>query len=277
MTLSLAGCNTRTTTTTANDIRFDSLYVDKTCHLLDNLDNPNCNLQIKFLFPVSFADQETLATLQRHFIRSHFGEPYEGLPPAAAVEQYVNDYIDEYKSMEEDFLAETKEDEAPGHEHDEAPGISAWFSWYEYSSNEILYNQNDLLCYAVSYENYTGGAHGAHAYRSHVIDLQTGLEMKENDLFTEGYQEDLARILVGKIAENNRAETPRELENQGFFSIDEIYPNNNFSIDDTGITYYFNEYEIAAYVIGMTRVHLTYDKLRHLLRPDHRIARLAGN
>jgi hypothetical protein len=276
MTLGFSGCTSKTKTTTENSIQLDSLHVEKIYHLLKNPDNPNCSLQIKFVFPVKYENNEVLAMTQRHFIRTYFGEPYENLAPNAAVELYVEEYLNDYKSLESDFLIETKKDEEH-EEHEDMSPSDSWFSYYEFSSNEVLYNKNDLLCYSVSYERYTGGAHGAHSYRAYVIDLKTGLEIKEKDLFIDGYQEDLAQILVNKIAEENRAKNAKDLENHGFFSIDEIYPNDNFAIDDTGITYYFNEYEIAAYVVGMTRVHLTYDEIRHLLHKDDRIALLTGN
>ena len=69
---------------------------------------------------------------------------------------------------------------------------------------------------------------------------------------------------------------PKELENIGFFSVDEIYPNNNFYVDDQGITYTFNEYEVAAYVVGPVHVHLSFDEVSVLLKPDTPVARLAG-
>ena len=118
------------------------------------------------------------------------------------------------------------------------------------SSDDIAYNKNDILSYTVNFENYTGGAHGAHSFTNHVIDMKTGNLIKEDDIFIEGFQEDLAQILIDRIAKQNTVENPKELENIGFFSIDEIFPNGNFLIDDNGITYTFNEYEIAAYVVG---------------------------
>ncbi|MDR1937568.1 MAG: DUF3298 and DUF4163 domain-containing protein [Tannerellaceae bacterium] len=268
-----AGCNFKTKTAFENDIKWDSIHIEKTYHLQENPDNPNCNLLIKFIFPVKYENQAVLESIQQHFNRSCFGEPYEKLTPGGAIERYVEQYIDEYKSLESDFLAEKKEE----HDHEHEGAVHSWFSYYEYFANEITYNKNDLLCYAVSYENYTGGAHGSHSYMSYVIDLKTGLSLKEKDFFVEGYQEPLSKILVKKIAEKNRAKDVSELENMGFFSIDEIYPNDNFSIDDNGITYYFNEYEIAAYVVGITQVFLPYDEIRHLLSNDNRITWLAGN
>ena len=45
-------------------------------------------------------------------------------------------------------------------------------------------------------------------------------------------------------------------------------------MDEEGITYSFNEYEIAAYVVGVTNVRLPYQDIRHLLKDESPIAHL---
>ena len=60
----VTGCNTNIKQTADNDIKFDSIRVDKTYHLLDNPDNPNCNLQLSFTYPAKFSDKEILKKIQ---------------------------------------------------------------------------------------------------------------------------------------------------------------------------------------------------------------------
>ena len=170
------------------------------------------------------------------------------------------------KDLEEDY----KDDLANA---DKRP-VGAWYSYYEMSSNTIAFNQADIISYTVSFENYTGGAHGAHAYNNHVLNLRTGRPITEEEIFVEDYQDSLARILVDRIARQNNLTDIKELEDIGFFSVDEIYPNGNFLVDEEGITYSFNEYEIAAYVVGVTNVRLPYQDIRHLLKDESPIAHL---
>ncbi len=237
------GCDTGTKKASENSITFDSISVEKTYHLLDNPDNPNCNLEIKFVYPRKYSDKEVLKNLQRQFVSSYFGENYEQLSPEEAVRKYTDDYLAAYKDLEEDYKAEVaKSDETP---------VGSWFSYYEMSSDDIAFNQDDIISYTVSFENYTGGAHGAHSYNNHVVNLKTGKPITEEEIFVDNYQDNLARILVDQIAKQNNVSDAKELENIGFFSVDEIFPNGNFLVDETGITYSFNEYEIAAYVVGV--------------------------
>lgn len=265
--LFLFGCKNNAKNSVENNVSFDSIKVEKTYHLLENPQNPNCNLQLKFLFPVKMANKELLSLVQKQFIIDYFGDEYDSLSPKEAVEKYTNDYIESYKELEDDFKLEL--------ERNEGEPIASWFSYYEMSENEIEYNQNNILSYSVDFGNYTGGAHGAHSTKYHVINLEDGKIITEEDLFIEDFEEQLAQILVNKITELNEVQDPKELENIGFFSVDEIYPNNNFLIDETGITYAFNEYEIAAYVLGLIEVHIPYNEIEHLIRKDSPIAHLA--
>ena len=263
----VSGCNIGTKKTTDNDVTFDSISVDKTYHLLENPENPNCNLQINFTYPAKYDNKDILKKIQQQFVYSYFGDGYENLSPEEATAKYTEDYLNNYKDLEDEYKAEVaKADETP---------VGAWFSYFEMSFDDIAYNKNDILSYTVNFENYTGGAHGAHSFTNHVIDMKTGNLIKEDDIFIEGFQEDLAQILIDRIAKQNTVENPKELENIGFFSIDEIFPNGNFLIDDNGITYTFNEYEIAAYVVGATNVHLPYEEIQYLLKKESPIAHLA--
>ena len=165
------GCDTGTKKASENSITFDSISVEKTYHLLDNPDNPNCNLEIKFVYPRKYSDKEVLKNLQRQFVSSYFGENYEQLSPEEAVRKYTDDYLAAYKDLEEDYKAEVaKSDETP---------VGSWFSYYEMSSDDIAFNQDDIISYTVSFENYTGGAHGAHSYNNHVVNLKTGKPITE--------------------------------------------------------------------------------------------------
>lgn len=263
----VSGCITGAKKSADNDITFDSISVDKTYHLLENPENPNCNLQINFTFPVKYDNKEILKKVQQQFVSSYFGDSYETLSPEEATAKYTEDYLNSYKDLTDEYKAElAKADDTP---------VGAWFSYYEMSSDDIAYNQNDIISYTVNFENYTGGAHGAHSFTNHVINLKTGNPITEEDIFVDGYQEDLAQILIDRIAKQNSLDDVKELENIGFFSIDEIFPNGNFLIDDNGITYTYNEYEIAAYVVGATNVHLPYEEIQHLLNKESPIAHLA--
>lgn len=251
-----------------NDIRFDSITVNERYYLLGDSANPFCTLEAQFIYPSHYKDKNILNKLNLHFINSFFGEDSVSVTPEEAMDKYVQKYITDYKELESDFTAETK---LTG----EKPHQESWFAYYEISSNEILYNKCDLLSYTVSVEYYTGGAHGEQGYNNFVMNLKTGNELEEKDIFIENYQDDLSKIIIDAIASDNNVTDPQELEGIGFFNVEEIYPNNNFYIDENGITYTFNKYEIAAYFVGKIDVTLPFDKIRHLMLENSPVAPLA--
>lgn len=254
------GCQTGTRKNAENDIKFKTIDIEKTYHLLNNPDNPNCDFHLNFTYPTEYGDKVTLEKLQSLFVFSHFGEAYETLSPEEAAEKYTKDYLEMYKELEEYFKEELKSAD------EEAVG--SWYGYFETSNNEVVYNKGGFLSFVVSYENYTGGAHGAHTVRNHLIDLERMEFLKEEDVFVENFENALAQLLVEEITANNKLTDSKELEDIGFFSVEEIYPNDNFYADEEGITYTFNEYEIAAYVVGATQVKLPYAKIKHLLQKE---------
>ena len=70
-----------------------------------------------------------------------------------------------------------------------------------------------------NFENYTGGAHGSHSYFNHVVNLKTGLVVTEKEIFTDNYEDELAKVLVAAIAKQNQVNDVKALENIGFFSV----------------------------------------------------------
>lgn len=262
LAICLTGCNLTSDVKMTEEVKIDSIQVEKIYHLLDNPDNPNCNLVIDFNYPVECPDKTVLPILQKQFVVAYFGDDYAELTPQEAVNKYVEDYITGYKELEEDFKKDIEENETPG----------SWYSYYEMSQNEVVFNEGGLLSFTVSFENYTGGAHGSHSYTNFTLNTKDGKRITEEDLFVEDYQDSLAKLLIDEITKKNNLQDPKGLEDIGYFSVDEIYPNNNFYIDATGITYTFNEYEIAAYALGQTEVHLSFEQIMPLLKEGSPVA-----
>ena len=262
LAICLTGCNLTSDVKKTEEVKIDSIQVEKIYHLLDNPDNPNCNLVIDFNYPVECPDKTVLPILQKQFVVAYFGDDYAELTPQEAVNKYVEDYITGYKELEEDFKKDIEENETPG----------SWYSYYEMSQNEVVFNEGGLLSFTVSFENYTGGAHGSHSYTNFTLNTKDGKRITEEDLFVEDYQDSLAKLLIDEITKKNNLQDPKGLEDIGYFSVDEIYPNNNFYIDATGITYTFNEYEIASYALGQTEVHLSFEQIMPLLKEGSPVA-----
>ena len=264
-------CSLKNGSNEVNPVTFDSISVDRSCHLFDIEENPACSLKLNFIYPEKYADAAILKKIQSAFVDQYFGDEFADLSPQQAIKKYEEEYLKNYKTLEPDYLAEVKRAKKNNQ------SVGSWFNYYEKSYNEILFNKQDIISTSVYFENYTGGAHGAHALKNHVIDLSTGNAVTEAMIFVEDYQDTLTQLIIATIAKDKQAKDIKELENMGYFSIDEVYPNNNFWVNDKGITYTYNEYEIAAYVVGRTNVFIPYSELKLILKPESPISALINN
>ena len=66
-----------------------------------------------------------------------------------------------------------------------------------------------------------------------------------------------------------------ELEDLGFFGVQEIVPNRNFLLTEKGITYTYNKGEYSAYQLDAPEVFIPYSAIRSLLRENTPAAKLA--
>jgi hypothetical protein len=265
----------------ANHIDFDTITVVERHHLSGDTLNPYCEIRINFIFPVS-SEEISVDTLQRFFVESVFGLTFREFEPFDAVRKYVQAYIANYiadartfRESVRDFLA-MRERTADMNVYDEGLPISdVFFSYYEDLSNVITYNQHGILAFQVKQSNRKGDFISFDSFRNHVIDLHTGTRIIEFDIFNPGYDRALQSLIIASLLEQNGVRSIDELEDIGFFGIEEIVPNGNFLLDDKGITYTFNKGEYSVYQIDAPTVFIPYSSIRSLLRGNTVVARLA--
>jgi hypothetical protein len=263
----LSGCK-KNPKAVDNSITFDSLALAETYYLNSDPKQPSCNLQVNFIYPETYKDEKILSKVRMFFIGKVLGGNYIELNPGNALKSYRNKYIENFKQFGQRVLG--KDSRADDEMEDETG-----FSYYLKLSNTVPYNKNNILSLLVENNVYEGGAHGSHGIYCYVFDLSTGSFLTEQQIFTEDYKKTLTSIIVTKITKANGLKDPVELENNGYGSIEDIAPNNNFLLDDQGITYYFNENEIAAYVMGISKVFIPYNEISSFLRKDGIVAKLA--
>ena len=252
------------TAQTSTKIVFDSIVVKEQIPLLETNDTtlPFADVKVSFIYPTKFGNQEDLARLQQIFIGTFFNDLHiDNLSPKEAVDAYIADYKEEYKK-----LSNTYYDEKSRLPKDETP---MWYWYYMYNSNKMMFQNDSLLSYAVEYSDYTGGAHGSHRVTYVNVDLGDLVTISEEDIFVPNYKKPLTDVIINRLMTQNNVTVPDSLISIGFFNIDEIYPNNNFWLDDNGIHYAYNQYEIAPYSMGVIDVNIPYEDLSAILKPDN--------
>lgn len=214
----------------------------------ENID-ASCDVSCSFEYVTGGVSQEIMDKINGSIIANHIlFEESEGRTDVEAacklwVEQMLNSYSDDGEEVDEE---------------------DAWMYDFEYSrSGEFAgaCKSRHLQTYTGSDYEYTGGAHGYTGIGHDVFDMTTGEIVTEEDLFAEGYEENVAELLAASLeiylAEN-------EEDPESMFSLPE--PNGNFAVSEEGITWTYNPYEIAPYSMGIFDLLVSWDDLKPYLK-----------
>lgn len=238
-------------------LEFDSIQINRTVHLFGDTAKPACNLVVNLTYTTHSADSVSKDSLNAFFLAACLGDQYIGKTPQEAVEQYAQEYTDRYRS-----------DLEPLYEQDEkenAENTAAWYSYYRQVEGKVQLYTPQLLVYHIYYNEYTGGAHGNYMSSFLNLDLRTLYPLHLDDLFAADYQEPLTELLWNQLIADIDVASRQEAEDLGYGSTGELTPTNNFYLGKDGITFYYNIYEIAPYVMGPIQITLPYESIQHLL------------
>ncbi len=284
ISIALLSCNDveRSGIKTENDIELDTISVNRRYHLDDDSTKPYCDIRINFIYPTKSLDT-SLDTLQQIFVSNMFGQSFDNLDPSEAVEAYINNYIENYSHdaniySETTFNIEELNALMMGIEvHDEEYEMDdIFYSYYENLSDSITFNQYGILAFQIKQSNSKGEADSYYiSYSNYVINLNTGKQIAENEIFNAGYDKALQNLIINSLLEQNQVKSIEELEELGFFGINEILPNTNFLLNDKGIIYTYNKGEYSAYQLTAPQVFIPYSSIRSLLRDDTIVSKLA--
>lgn len=246
-------------------LEFDSIQVNETAHLFGDTAKPACNLVINFAYAVQSSDVKLKDSLNTFFLSACFGDKYMTMAPEEAVKRYTEKYVNDYlKDLEPMYQKDEQEKE------DNAT-MGAWYSYYKGIEGHVQLYIKDLLIYRIDYNEYTGGAHGIYSSTFLNMDLRTLSPIRLDDLFVSEYEEALTDLLWNQLMADNKVATHQELEDMGYATTGDLKPTENFYLSKEGITFYYNVYEIAPYVMGSVKITLPYEVMQHLLSDDSSI------
>ncbi len=266
-----------------NQIKFDTLLVEKKHFLHNDTASPFCELNINFVYPIE-SSKAKLKGLQQILIRTTLGRNYESQTPEDAINQYVTNFVKNYekdaKIFDEDLLdLENHPNLIPQNMdqlHDNELQSTTFYSYKESLSNKIHFNESNLLSFQVCQVNNKGGSATYSSYSNYVINLKTDEILIENDLFSPGYDMALQQLFANSLLKQNQVKSISDLEDLGYFGIQEIMPNRNFLIDSKGITYTFNKGEYSAYPLSAPVIFIPFNEIKMLLKNNTVVSKLAG-
>jgi hypothetical protein len=122
-----------------------------------------------------------------------------------------------------------------------------------------------LLTARLDTYTYTGGAH-PNSYTTYIsFDRRTGLPLTLNDMVSDTTTLLLA---VERAFRQKQGLAPdQDLETEGYFLRDgQFFLPTSFGAGRTGLIFYYNPYEIAAYAQGPIELAIPYESLGELIR-----------
>jgi len=241
-----------------NDVKFDTINVAKYHHLNNDSTLPSCNLSVILLYPIEYKDKDVLEKMQKLFVTGMFDEGYLNMPITDVVDEYSKSYIKSYTKDAERYLNEKL--------FNELESRDKYFSYYEDLSNSILFNKADIMSLQFVQSSKKGNNSTFRQFSNYVLNLVTGEIVAEADIFNEGYEQVLNRLFKDKLLMANNVKNISDLEDLGYFGIEEIMPNNNFLVDENGITYIFNKGEYSVLQSDEIRIFISYEEIPNVLK-----------
>lgn len=141
----------------------------------------------------------------------------------------------------------------------------ALIPWEARIKGSITYQSENLLNIKINNYMFTGGAHGYEGDASLLFDLNKGISLNTEDLFTD--LRSFTALAETKFREQFRIPANKNINSTGMFFEDEkfVLPRNIF-FTDKGLLLQYNAYEAASYADGPKKLLIPYSIANDYLR-----------
>ncbi|OQX78513.1 MAG: hypothetical protein B6D61_05320 [Bacteroidetes bacterium 4484_249] len=215
--------------------------------------DPKAKIDIKLLYPELPAGNILKDSIDYKITGFILNKPESIESPELLLENIAFDFFDSY------YRATDGIDDISS---------SASFNWEKDISVDVFYNENDIISLKINKYAFTGGAHGMLMIEYVVFDTEQKKRLLLKDILKDNFENELNSILDKKLRDLNGLKENENLREAGFF-IDEITSSGNFYINNDGIGFFYNVYEIAPYSSGTTELFVKFNELTGLLKSNH--------
>ena len=164
------------------------------------------------------------------------------------------------------------DDAVPGNDSG-GPGIDQ--IWTYLQSFQLFRPAPTSVSVATTFYIFTGGAHGSSGVTAKLVDLRTGRSVAPADVFVAGseWKRTITEITKADLKRQfvERPGFPEALEPAAFDKLMDDPERYLFKADALEII--FNQYDVAAYVMGRYTVDIPYSRLTSLIRKDGPLGR----
>lgn len=203
------------------------------------------NLHFEFTGEIELPTEkigDSYKLLQNNILSALFGSEFADHPTKKVLQIYADSSFVEYEKVYEEI-----------YENNPIEPTDT-FNFITDVKGKVLYCDSNILSYQRELYTYAGGAHGMNTKINYVFDIKTGEQLTEEDIFGQGFERKVGKLLDEK-AKALRVEGLLPEENE-FYNDWYIEPNGNFALTDSSIIYTFNPYEIAPYCYGIIDIEI---------------------
>ncbi len=138
-------------------------------------------------------------------------------------------------------------------------------SWYLETNGTVNANTKNVLSYAIGQSMYTGGAHPNTYLAFYNFNKENGNQITLADIFGANFDAALNKVIDTEFRKMKGLDATDNLQDKAGLFENKITYTNNFGIEKKGITFYYNAYDIAAYVYGPTDLFIPWENLTGIM------------
>lgn len=263
--LSLTSCHKTTPSATddGDTIAATTLTIDSVC--CDTLfaygsgdGAPTCEISICLPFASGANAAELNDSVATFLPDTKAGKPLTRETLMSAIDFGMAEFANSFVSDMTDAA-----DDIPDYMHGAGYNLDVSFS--------VSHAPDSVLVCQINESSYTGGAHGSYTVSYLNVDERDGHVIKLEELCDEAHKAALTDSIVKQLMADRHCNSLKQLqEEHGIFMLcDEPMVASNFLYAADGITFVYNQYEIAPYAAGIIEVTLPYSTMKAFAPARH--------
>jgi|APTNR8051073442_1049403.scaffolds.fasta_scaffold07402_3 hypothetical protein len=138
--------------------------------------------------------------------------------------------------------------------------------WEVETESRILYQSPKLASVQYATYSYAGGAHPNSFATLLILDKLTGAKLGLSDFINDRSR--LERIAEKHFRNVHGLSAKQSLDDAGFFWGEAFALPDNVALLDNGLYCYYNNYEVAPYVVGPTEFTIPFSELEGILNKN---------
>lgn len=207
---------------------------------------------------VVMGDEKHKATAKKvnEFITSHilnYDHPKSTKKQFGDHSEFLDDFVNRYKKASEE--AQKSEGQMP--------------MWDNHHQIILDYNNHNIVALEFVESVFEGGVYANDKVNFVNFDLGTGERIELKELFEKDFMPQLTQVAEEIFRNKYGFKDIEDFSKEGInFKENKFTLNDNYALSKGGITFRFNEEEIAAHAMGAFEIFIPYSKIQNLVKKD---------